>query len=231
MSLQAPISILIADDHPSFRFGIRLILEEEGFDVVAEASSAEDAVTRALERRPEICLLDVNMPGGGVSAAMAIRDSLPDTDIVMLTVSAEEQDLFDAVRAGASGYLLKGTDASRLPETLRRVRAGEAAIPRHFVSVLLSEFQGRERRRVPLSGDRSARLTSREWDVLELIRDGLSTEEIAQRLYVAPVTVRTHISAILKKLRAKDRLDAIRMVDEANPETRARRTRRALLPG
>jgi len=128
----------------------------------------------------------------------------------MLTVSRNDRDLFDSLRAGAAGYLLKDTDPARLPDALRGVMAGEAAVPRGLVARLIDEFRTRgTRRRLPLVGSRGVELTSREWEVLDQLAAGLTTAQIADRLRVSPVTVRRHISAILEKLAVPDRAGAV----------------------
>jgi DNA-binding NarL/FixJ family response regulator len=209
------ITVLLADDHAAVRAGIRLALAGEGFHVVAEAADGPEAVTAALEVRPDIALLDVNMPGSGIKAAEEIVLALPQTTVVMLTVSRDDDDLFAALRAGASGYLLKDTDPSRLPFALRGVLEGEAALPRGLVARLIEEFRTRgKRRRLPLMRQRGVELTEREWEVLEFLHDGLSTAEIADRLSISPVTVRRHISEILKKLRVESREEAVRLMGE-----------------
>ena len=154
------------------------------------------------------------MPGNGIVAALEITSQLPKTAVVMLTVSRDDDDLFAALRAGAAGYLLKDTDPERLPMALLGVLRGEGALPRTLVARLVEEFRGRGKRRLPLSGSRSVELTPREWQVLEGLRDGLSTEEISERLFVSQVTVRTHVSAILKKLKVPDRAAAIKLLEE-----------------
>ena len=162
-----------------------------------------------------MCLLDIHMPGNGIAAADAIRRRLPGTAIVMLTVSEDDGDLFDALRAGASGYLLKDIDPARLPHALQGVLEGEAAMPRTLVARVLEEFRSRgSRKRVLLPGRRPPELTPREWEVLELMREGLATAAIAERLFVEPVTVRTHVAAILRKLHVPDRKSALRLFDE-----------------
>lgn len=154
------------------------------------------------------------MPGNGIVAAAEITSQLPDTSVVMLTVSRDDDDLFAALRAGAAGYLLKDTDPDRLPMALLGVLQGEGALPRTLVARLVEEFRERGKRRLTLGGKSNVELTPKEWEVLEALRDGLSTEEIAERLYVSPVTVRTHVSAILKKLKVPDRAAAIRLLEE-----------------
>jgi DNA-binding NarL/FixJ family response regulator len=205
--------VLIADDHPPTRAGVRTALELAGFRVCAEVGSGAAALEAAVAHQPDVCLLDIHMPGSGLVAAAAIVEAVPSTAVVMLTVSRDDKDLFQALRAGAVGYLLKDTDPDRLPAALEGVLAGEAAMPRALVARVIEEFAHRDRRRrLPLVNNRPVRLTSREWETLDAMRDGLSTAEIAEHLGVAPVTVRTHISAILRKLRVKDRQEALRLI-------------------
>ena len=211
-------TVLVADDHPPTRAGVRLALERGGFAVCAEVGDAGGAVEAALRERPDICLLDIHMPGGGIAAAAEISRRLPDAVIVMLTVSREDADLFDALRAGAAGYLLKDIDPARLPVALEGVLAGEAALPRGLVTRLVQEFRTRSKSKRLLAGFAGAKLTDREWDVLELMREGQSTAEIAARLAIAPVTVRRHISEILRKLRVTDREAAVRLLDERSAD-------------
>jgi DNA-binding NarL/FixJ family response regulator len=176
---------------------------------------------QAASRRPDLCLLDVYMPGGGVHAAHEIHGILPNAAIVMLTVSTSESDLFDALRAGASGYLLKDTNPDRLPHALRGVLDGEAALPRTLTARLIDEFRDRGRRRVVhLGGKRRATLTMREWEVLELLHGGLNTAETAKRLSISPVTVRRHVSDILKKLRVTSRAEAFRLLERRSGRDR-----------
>jgi DNA-binding NarL/FixJ family response regulator len=212
MSDEPAITVVLADDHAAVRAGIRLALAGEGFDVVAEASDAPGAVEAARRERPDIALLDVNMPGSGIKAAEEIAATLPDTVVVMLTVSRDDDDLFAALRAGAAGYLLKDTDPGRLPFALRGVLDGEAALPRGLVARLIDEFRTRgKRRRLPLMRQRGVELTEREWEVLEFLHDAMSTAEIAERMSISPVTVRRHVSEILKKLRVTSREEAVRL--------------------
>ena len=146
-----------------------------------------------------------------------IARRVPDTHIVMLSVSIQDRDVFNALGAGASGYLLKDMDSKRLPAAVRGVVNGEAALPRTLTATLIQKYRGRDdRRRLPwLRGDP---LTGRERDVLDLLVDHQSSAEIAERLRISQVTVRRHISEILRKLRASDREDAVRMVDEGRRE-------------
>jgi DNA-binding NarL/FixJ family response regulator len=210
-----PVRIVVADDHVPTRAGVRAALEEHGFAVVAEAADAPAAVEAAVRERPDACLLDIHMPGGGIAAAAEIIERLPGTAVVMLTVSRDDEDLFAALRAGASGYLLKDMEAGRLHAALRGVLAGEAAIPRTLVARIIEEFRASERRpALPLLRRRGVQLTSREWDVLEQLREGRSTREIASELGLSPVTVRRHVSAILAKLRVSDRKEMLKLLEE-----------------
>ena len=212
------IRVVLADDHPSVRAGVRSSLEADDFTVVAEAADAPSAVAAVRDHQPDLVLLDINMPGSGLRAARAISENHPDTAIVMLTVSRDDDDLFQALRAGASGYLLKDTDPDRLPIALTGVLNGEAALPRSLVARVIGEFQGRGRRRLSLPRRSiGAALTAKEWEVLELMHDGQSTAEIATRLAVAPVTVRSHVAAILRKLQVPDRKAALALLDEDPP--------------
>ncbi len=213
---QEPLRVVIADDHAAVRAGVRESVEDGGFEVCGEAADAHGTVELALAKRPDLCLLDVNMPGGGIRAARKITKALPECVVVMLTVSRDDADLFDSLRAGAAGYLLKDTDPARLPHALRGAMAGEAPVPRTLVSRLIDEFRTRGlRRRLPLRGRRGEELTSREWEVLDLMAEGLSTAEIAGRLFVSPVTVRRHISGLLEKLGAPDRETAVGLFRDA----------------
>jgi DNA-binding NarL/FixJ family response regulator len=208
----AAIRVVIADDHVPMRARVRQALEDGGCQVVGEGATADDAVRLAMEHHPDVALLDIQMPGSGIRAAAQIAKELPETAIVMLTQSREDEDLFDSLRAGASGYLLKDTDPARLTETLRGVLAGEAAMPRRLVARILDEFRAPTKRRFLRTSPAAARLSTREWEVMELLGEGLSTDEVAGRLFVSPTTVRVHVSTVLKKLRVKDRQSAFRLL-------------------
>jgi DNA-binding NarL/FixJ family response regulator len=210
------LRIVVADDHTPTRFGVRAVLEADGFEVCAEAADAPSAVEAVLRERPDVCLLDVDIPGSGIAAAAEISSKRPETAVVMMTVATNEDDLFDALRAGAAGYLLKETNPARLPHALRGVMEGEAALSRTLVARVIEEFRERgQRKRLPLAHRRAVALTSREWEVLELLRHGLSTAEIAKRLFITPVTVRTHVASLLRKLDVPDREAAVRIAEEA----------------
>jgi DNA-binding NarL/FixJ family response regulator len=208
----APITVVIADDHAPTRDDIRNTLADDPrFEVVSEAPDAFGAIDAAVRHRPSLCLLNVHMPGGGVRAAWEISARLPQTRIVMLTASRDDRDLFAALEAGAAGYLLKDMDPERLPHALADVFGGHAPLPRELVARLIDRFRDRgPRRRAVVNDGAEARLTSREWQVLDLMRQELPTSEIARRLVLSPVTVRTHVNSILRKLRAPDRETLLR---------------------
>jgi two-component system nitrate/nitrite response regulator NarL len=199
------IRVLIADDHPPTRSRIRAAVERDArFTVVAEVADSPAAVQAALRERPDICLLDIRMSGSGIAATREITARLPGAKVVIVTVSLDEDDLFNALRAGAAGYLLKGMDPVRLPHALMDVVEGGSAIPRPLVARLVAEFRdhGPRRRVVHEAG---YNLTSREWQVLELLRQGRTTAQIAERLFVSPATVRSHVAAVMRKLGVSDR--------------------------
>jgi DNA-binding NarL/FixJ family response regulator len=206
-------TVVVADDHVPARAGVRAALELGSFAVVAEARDAASAVVAALEHRPDVCLLDIHMPGGGIAAASRIAARLPETAVVMLTVSCEDADFFDALNAGARGYLLKDMDPARLSHALEGVLAGEAALPRALAARLVDRFRGRELHRVQIAGSRTVTLSAREWEILDLLREGLTTRQIAERLFLSDVTVRSHVSSILKKLDVPDRAAAVRLLE------------------
>jgi DNA-binding NarL/FixJ family response regulator len=211
-----PITVVIADDHAPTRDDVRATLEHDPrFRVVGDAPDAFSAIEAAVRLRPALCLLDIRMPGGGIHAAWEISARLPPVKIVMLTVSDDDADLFAALRAGAVGYLVKDMGDERLADALADVFEGRAALPRSLVARLIDEFHDRSARRRSVIADRpEAHLTSREWQVLDLMRQGLSTSQIAHRLVLSPVTVRTHANSIMRKARAPDRETLLRRIDE-----------------
>jgi DNA-binding NarL/FixJ family response regulator len=209
------VRVLLADDHAPMRSEIRETLEESGrFVVCAEVGDGVSAVRAAVEHAPDLCLLDIRMPGNGLAAAWEITARLPATRVVMLTVSRNDNDLFAALRAGASGYLLKDVDVDRLLEALDDVMQDEPAISKELVSRLVAEFRdrGARRRAVVAPAPTDEPLTSREWQVLDLLRRDLTTAQIAGELVLSQATVRSHVAAILRKLRVPDRAAAIAMV-------------------
>lgn len=207
-----PIRVLLADDHAPLRRALRSDLEAAGFAVCAEAADAGGAVAAALRERPELCLLDVRMPGGGVAAAWEITAGLPETKVVMLTVSRDDDHLFGALRAGASGYLLKDADPPRLAETLRAVVAGDLVLAPALAARLLEEVRQPLPRRSLWRWPRRNEdgVGERESQVLELMRRELSTAEIARRLGLSEEEVRSDAAAILRRVRFPGRESATR---------------------
>jgi DNA-binding NarL/FixJ family response regulator len=207
-----PTRVVIADDHARTRARIRVALEAGGCEVCAECATAEEAVQAAMGLLPDVVLLDIHMPGNGIRAAQQIGRAQPQVAVVMLTQSREDEDLFDALRAGASGYLMKGSNPAQLPTALRAVLAGEAALPRSLVTRILEEFRAPSRPRFRRKTAAAAKLSPREWEVMEMLSQGHSTEQVASRLFVSPTTVRVHVSTVLRKLRVKDRESAFRLL-------------------
>jgi DNA-binding NarL/FixJ family response regulator len=199
------IRILLCEDQTLVRHGLRTILElEPGMAVVGEAADGEQAVQRALELRPDIVLMDIQMPRrSGVEATALITAACPQTRVIVLTTFDYEEYVFDAVKAGAMGYLLKDVPVPQLMDTIRRVHAGESFIQPRVASKLLLEF-GR-RSRTPVEEE----LTEREREVLSLLAAGASNREIGARLYLAEGTVKNHVSNILSKLHAANRTHAV----------------------
>jgi DNA-binding NarL/FixJ family response regulator len=209
------LSVLLADAHIPARAGIKRAIEPHGLRVVAEASSTEEAVRMAAARQPDICVMSVALPGNGIEAARLIKQSRPATKIVMMTDSARDEDMFGALRAGADGYLLMSTAASRLPHAILGVAHGEAALPRSMTARLILEFRERGTRRrliLPLS-HREVELTAREFEVLDRLRKHERTAEIAGRLGISEVTVRRHAASMLRKLGISNRRSAIEMLE------------------
>jgi len=214
--MTARARVLVADDHAPTREDIRAAVEADPrFTVVAVAGDAAEAVQAAVRERPDVALLDMRMPGSGAAAAWEITARLPGTRAVMLTISRTDEDLFAALRAGASGYLLKDMPFESLGDELAGVLDGRVALPSELVGRLVEEFRDSSPRRRALVGANDAQLTSREWQVLDYLRQGLATGDIARRLYVSPATVRSHVAAVLRKLRVPDRQSAVRLFDDS----------------
>src|SRR2546425_5450407 len=157
------IRVLIADDHAQLRAMVGELLQEAGFEVGAQAATGDAAVERAVEHRPDVALLDIRMPGDGIAAARRIAATLPDTRILMLTVSAESDDVLDALQAGAQGYVLKGAPPESIPDAVRAVRKGEAVIAPAVAPAVLEEVRRARDRHVRTGSGSSVRLTEREW--------------------------------------------------------------------
>ncbi len=210
-----PARVLIADDHAPTRAVLRAAVQQSGrFSVCAEVADGPAAVQAAVRELPDLCLLDAGMPGGGIAATREITSRLPETKVVIVTAFVEGDDFLQALAAGAVGYLPKAAVAAdRLGRALEAVLRGEAAIPRALVTRLAGEFRDHWPRRRTVVSEAGHDLTSREWEVLDLLRQGLSTREISERLFVSRATVRSHAAAILRKLQLPDR-EALRMLGE-----------------
>jgi DNA-binding NarL/FixJ family response regulator len=207
---RAPTAV-IADDHPATRLGVRMALMRGGFVVLAETADHDGAVRAVLQKRPDVCLLDISMPGGGIEAAKILSRIAPRTAVVMLTVSDSPADLLGALRAGAKGYLSKDTSPDRLPAALLGVLRGEAAVPRTLVRHVLQELRDLPATAGPVRVG-AVELTTRESEILRMLDSGLSTIEISRRLSLSPITVRRHISTGVAKLGATGRDDALRTI-------------------
>jgi DNA-binding NarL/FixJ family response regulator len=208
----AMIRVLITEDQTLMRQGLRTILElENGFQVVGEAGDGQEGIERALAVRPDLVLMDVQMPNmNGVEATRQLSALLPDTKVIILTTFDYDEYVFDGIKAGARGYLLKDMPASELLATLRRVHSGESIIQPSIAARMIAEFG---RRQEPSSGSGEP-LTEREREVLRLLADGFSNREIATRLVLAEGTIKNHVSTILDKLHADNRTQAARMARE-----------------
>ncbi|MCA1690747.1 MAG: response regulator [Acidimicrobiales bacterium] len=211
------IRVLIADDHERFRRGLRMVLEaEDGMDVVAEAADGAEAVTKVEELAPDVVLMDVRMPHqNGIEAARTIREAFPSTRIIMLTVSDDEDDLFDAVKAGANGYLLKEVSIEEVADAVRAVMQGQSLISPSMAAKLIKEFGTLARRAAETEATPSPRLTDRELEVLKRVATGMSNEEIADELGLLPPAVRNHVANILVKLQLRSRIEAAIVAMEA----------------
>lgn len=203
----SPIRVLVADDHGPTRADVRAAIERDPeLSVCAEVADAAAAVESALREVPDVCLLDVRMPGGGIAAAWEIAARCPQTKIVMLTVSSDDAHLFGALRAGADGYLLKDIEPAGISAAIHDSAAGKAAMSPRLMTRVIQEFRDNAPRWRTVGGPESSnRLTSREWEVVALLRRGQSTHRIAHRLRLSPATVRSHIASAVHKLGAPDR--------------------------
>ena len=211
MSSTRRAHVLIAAERLPTRVGLRLALEPEAR--CTEAADAESAVDAAVRDRPDVCLLGLDPSGQGLRVVTEIATRVPSAAVILLTSRLDEDEFMAAMRAGASGYLTHTLDPSRLPHVVRGALRGEPAVPRQFVSRLLDELRTRERRRsVVLAGKGRIALTTREWEVVELLLRAASTSEIAADLGVAPVTVRRHLGSVERKLGVKSRAEVVELL-------------------
>jgi len=203
-----PIRVLLADDHRMLRDGLRRALEDEdGIEVVGEAADGEEAVREAARLLPDIVLMDVSMPHlDGVEATRLLRQVQPETQVVMLTMHADGEVMERAIQAGASGYLVKDCSTDEVVAAIRLAAGGNAALSPALASSMLAELQ----RGGPAASDEGDPIVSkREEEVLQLIADGLTLPEVAERLFISPKTVKNHLASIYHKLDARDRTQAV----------------------
>jgi DNA-binding NarL/FixJ family response regulator len=205
------IRVLVADDHALYRRGLEMVLSaEEGIEIVGEAGDGAEAIRRVEELLPDVVLMDIRMPRrSGIEACTAIKDVVPSTKIVILTISDEESDLYEAVRAGANGYLLKDVPGEEIAAGIRAVAEGQSLISPSMASKLLTEFaamikKSEERPQLPVP-----RLTDRELEVLKLVARGLANRDIAKELFISENTVKNHVRNILEKLQLHSRMEAV----------------------
>lgn len=210
-----PVRIIVVDDHPLTREALASLLEQHGFDIVGQASDGEEAVALARTARPDLALLDLTMPGmDGLTALPLIKEAAPLTEVVVLTASETETNLLAAIRAGAAGYLLKSEAPERIVEFLHGVARGEAALSGAVARSLLERVrEGGRMGGVP--DDIAALLSAREVEVLLLLDEHLSTEEIAARLFISEHTVRSHVKSLLRKLGVSSRREALERLSGA----------------
>jgi DNA-binding NarL/FixJ family response regulator len=205
------LRVLIVDDHALFRRGLQMVLkQEDDIDVVGEAGDGHEAVGKSQELMPDVILMDVRMPRrSGIEATQQIKDLMPHVKILMLTISDEEADLYDAIKAGASGYLLKEISIDEVADAIRSVWQGQSRISPSMASKLLTEFAAMSKRADERQQLPAPRLTDREMEVLKLVAQGLNNRDIAKELFISENTVKNHIRNILEKLHLHSRMEAV----------------------
>jgi len=205
------LKVLVVDDHALFRRGLQMVLKgEDDIEVVGEAADGNEAVEKAQETMPDVILMDVRMPHrSGIEATQQIKDLLPHVKILMLTISDEEADLYEAIKAGASGYLLKEISIDEVADAIRSVSAGQSRLSPSMAAKLLQEFAAMSKRAAEARQLPAPRLTDREMEVLQLVAQGLNNRDIAKELFIAENTVKNHIRNILEKLHLHSRMEAV----------------------
>jgi DNA-binding NarL/FixJ family response regulator len=200
------IRLMLADDHRMLREGLSRSMREQGFDVVGEAGDGAEAVAMAQRLQPDVILMDVTMPEmDGVEACRAVRKDLPGTQVVMLTMHADQEVLASAIRAGASGYLVKDCSTEEIAAAVRMAASGETALSPQLAASMLNEVRKWDK----AAAEEERIVTKREEEVLQLIADGCSTPEVAAKLYISQKTVKNHLASIYQKLDARDRTQAV----------------------
>jgi len=205
-----PVRVMLVDDHALVRAAVRQAISAPDVEMVAEATTAEEALRIAPQVRPDVLLVDIDLPGmDGIRLVRELAPRLPETRIVMLTVSSADRDLVEAIRAGATGYLTKDLSPEALLRAVRGAHVGELAMPRGMAARLVRRLVDAGSRTPGAAGDSAlAGLSVREKEVLRLLAEGLTDREIATSLTISPRTVETHVSSILHKLRARNRAEA-----------------------
>ena len=208
-----PIRVMIVDDHALFRRGLEMVLtDEDDIELVGEASDGTEAVANAAESLPDVVLMDIRMPrSSGIDACRAMKAAAPSAKIVMLTISDEEEDLFEAIKAGASGYLLKDIPLDEVAESVRSVHGGQSLINPSMASKLITEFATLAKHEDTDRGERvpAPKLTDREMEVLKLVAKGMNNRDIARELFISENTVKNHVRNILEKLQIHSRMEAV----------------------
>ncbi len=204
-----PVRVLVVDDQELFRRGLTMLLAvEDGIEVVGEAGDGVEGTALAESAAPDVVLLDVRMPKrSGIEACLAIKEAVPSAKIIMLTVSDEEADLYEAVKSGASGYLLKDSSIEEVAQAVRVVADGQSLISPSMAIKLIDEFK--QMSKPEKAAGPGLRLTERELDVLRLVAQGHSNKEIAARLYISENTVKNHVRNMLEKLQLHSRMEAV----------------------
>ena len=207
------LRVVLAEDHTIMREGLRMLLDREpNIEVVGEAGDGAEAVQRAGESLPDVVLMDIKMPrSSGIEACRSIKDVAPSARIIILTMSDEEEDLFDAIKAGASGYLLKDIPLDQVAEAVRSVHGGQSLISPSMAGKLLTEFASIARRATEESPREvpAPKLTDREMQVLKLVARGMNNRDIAKELFISDNTVKNHVRNILEKLQIHSRMEAV----------------------